>query len=287
MFSFTHPRLYPPALFFSLSNQRADPLDPAAPVDSAAQLLLPFPSASLTLVQAPTSSRSTATAHEWRYDGSNGVPVRGATGRRRPGRGGLAVVAAPMLHECRLHQASGSALAPSAGTGPCDAPSSTVTVPVAVACVPRRRCDGSTASPPTSLRSLARDPLPPRRPAPTPTSSASSPPWTRAGGGGRGAPCGRTSGRGAGAASRLASSGLHLLPLFLPSLGLSTFLPCRRRLDERRRHLSHLRQALCRRRASPGMPAPSLSSCCSRWSTPSPNKTICFRIRIQLQYITY
>ncbi|KAG2535049.1 hypothetical protein PVAP13_9NG045946 [Panicum virgatum] len=163
-----------------------------------------------------------------------------------------------MLHECRLHQASGSALAPSAGNGPCDAPSSTVTVPVAVACVPT--ATGSTASPPTSSRSLARDPLPPRRPAPTPTSSASSPPWTRAGGGGRGAPCGRTSGRGAGAASRLASSGLHLLPLFLPSLGLSTFLPWRRRLGERRRHLSHLRQALCRRRASPGEELPFSAS---------------------------
>ena len=72
--------------------------------------------------------------------------------------------------------------APSAPThGPCDAPSPMVAVPVTVACVPRWHCDGSTASPPTSSRSLARDPLPSRRPAPTPTSSASSPPWTRSG----------------------------------------------------------------------------------------------------------
>jgi hypothetical protein len=68
-------------------------------------------------------------------------------------------------------------------------------------------------------------------------------------------------------------------PLFLkhfPSLGLSPpllFLPWRRRLGERRRHLSCLRPALCRRRAHPpGMPAPSLSFCCARRSTPNPNK---------------
>ena len=37
--------------------------------------------------------------------------------------------------------------------------------------------------------------------------------------------------------------------------------------------------ALCRRRAHPpGMPAPSLSFCCARRSTPNPNKTICIRI---------
>jgi hypothetical protein len=39
---------------------------------------------------------------------------------------------------------------------------------------------------------------------------------------------------------------------------------------------SCLRPALCRRRAHPpGMPAPSLSFCCARRSTPNPNKTIC------------
>jgi hypothetical protein len=78
---------------------------------------------------------------------------------------------------------------------------------------------------------------------------------------------------------------VHLLPLFLklfPSLGLSPpllFLSWRRRLGERRRHLSRLRPALCRRRAHPpGMSAPSLSFCCARRSTPNPNKTICVRI---------
>ena len=66
------------------------------------------------------------------------------------------------------------------------------------------------------------------------------------------------------------------------------FLPWRRRLGERRRHLSCLRPALCRRRAYPtGMPTPSLSLCCARRSTLIPNKTICIRIWIQLQYITY
>ena len=65
------------------------------------------------------------------------------------------------------------------------------------------------------------------------------------------------------------------------------FLPWRRRLGERRRYLSCLRPALCRRRAyPPGMPTPSLSLCCARRSTPNPNKTICIRIWIQLQYIT-
>ena len=44
----------------------------------------------------------------------------------------------------------------------------------------------------------------------------------------------------------------------------------------------------CRRWARPlGMPAPSLSFCCARRSTPNPNKTICIRIWIQLHYITY
>jgi len=66
------------------------------------------------------------------------------------------------------------------------------------------------------------------------------------------------------------------------------FLPWRRRLGERRRHLSCLRPALCRRRAyPPGMPTPSLSLCCARRSTLNPNKTIRIRIWIQLQYITY
>ena len=37
----------------------------------------------------------------------------------------------------------------------------------------------------------------------------------------------------------------------------------------------------------PGMPAPSLSFCCARWSTPNPDKIICTRICIQLQYIIY
>ena len=36
----------------------------------------------------------------------------------------------------------------------------------------------------------------------------------------------------------------------------------------------------------PGMPAPPLSFCFARRSTPNPNKTICIRIRIQLQNIT-
>jgi len=61
-------------------------------------------------------------------------------------------------------------------------------------------------------------------------------------------------------------------------------------LGERRRHLSCLSPAFCRRRAHPpGMPAPSLSFCCARRSTPNPNKTICIRIWTQLQYtrITY
>ena len=78
------------------------------------------------------------------------------------------------------------------------------------------------------------------------------------------------------------SSPRRLLPPFLkrfPSLGLSPpllFLPRRRRrLGERRRHLSCLRPGLCRRRAHPpGMPAPSLSFCCVRRSTPNPNRTI-------------
>ena len=81
----------------------------------------------------------------------------------------------------------------------------------------------------------------------------------------------------------------YLLPLVLkafPSLGLYPpllFLPRRRRLGERRRHLS-----LCWRWAHPpGMPTPSLSFCCARRSTPNPNKIICIRIWIQLQYITY
>ena len=66
-----------------------------------------------------------------------------------------------------------------------------------------------------------------------------------------------------------------------------TLLPWRRRLGERRRHLSRLRQALCRRRASSRYAAPSLSFRCARRSTPNPNKTICIRIRIQLQYMSY
>ena len=55
-----------------------------------------------------------------------------------------------------------------------------------------------------------------------------------------------------GSRSGLRASGSHLLPLFVPFLGLSPllFLPWRRRLGERRRHFSRLRQALCRRRAS-------------------------------------
>jgi hypothetical protein len=57
------------------------------------------------------------------------------------------------------------------------------------------------------------------------------------------------------------------------------FLPWRRRLGERRRHLSCLRPALCRRRAHPpGMPTPSLYFCCARRSTPNPNKSIYIRI---------
>ena len=36
----------------------------------------------------------------------------------------------------------------------------------------------------------------------------------------------------------------------------------------------------------PGMPVPPLSFCFARRSTPNPNKTICIRIRIQLQNIT-
>jgi hypothetical protein len=35
------------------------------------------------------------------------------------------------------------------------------------------------------------------------------------------------------------------------------------------------------------MHAPSLPFYCARRSTPNPNKTICIRIWIQLQYITY
>jgi hypothetical protein len=87
-----------------------------------------------------------------------------------------------------------------------------------------------------------------------------------------------------GSAAPRSGPQVHLLPLFLkpfPSLGLSPpllFLPWRRRLGERRRHLSCLRPALCRRRAHPpGMPAPSFSFCCARRSTPNPNKTICIR----------
>ena len=72
-------------------------------------------------------------------------------------------------------------------------------------------------------------------------------------------------------------SSLCFLNLF-PSLGLSPpllFLPWRRRLGERRRHLPCLRPALSRRRPHlPGLPAPSLSFCCARRSTPIPNKTI-------------
>ena len=53
------------------------------------------------------------------------------------------------------------------------------------------------------------------------------------------------------------------------------FLPWRRRLRERRRHLSCRRPALCRRRAyPPGMPTPSLSFCYAKRSTPDP----CIRI---------
>ena len=66
---------------------------------------------------------------------------------------------------------------------------------------------------------------------------------------------------------------------FSPSPSLELSPPWRRRLGERRRHFSRPRPALYRRRAHPpGMPAPSLSFCCARRSTPNPNKTICFRI---------
>ena len=61
------------------------------------------------------------------------------------------------------------------------------------------------------------------------------------------------------------------------SLSLSPpllFLHWRRRLGERRRHMSRLRPALCRRRASTRYARPpSLSFCCARRSTPNPNKT--------------
>ena len=80
---------------------------------------------------------------------------------------------------------------------------------------------------------------------------------------------------------RVSGSQVHLLCFFkhFPSLGEDSdsllpllFLPWRRRLGERRRHLSCLRPALCRRRAHPpGMPAPSLSFFCARRSTPNPN----------------
>ena len=82
---------------------------------------------------------------------------------------------------------------------------------------------------------------------------------------------------------------LTALPLCFLKLSLHSLLPCfvprRRRLGERRRHLSCLRPALRRRRAHPlGMPATSLSFCRARRSTPNPNKTICIRIWFQLQY---
>ena len=77
---------------------------------------------------------------------------------------------------------------------------------------------------------------------------------------------------------------VHLLPLFLKPFPFSRTLsslalPSWRRLGEWRCHFSRLHPALCRRRAHPpGMPAPSISFCCARRSTPNPNKTICIRI---------
>ena len=91
---------------------------------------------------------------------------------------------------------------------------------------------------------------------------------------------------------------VHLLPPFLfsylshlskrnslpeswsPPL-LEIFLPWRRRLRERRPSPLAATSAPSRYAA----PAPSLTLCCARRSTPNPNKTICIRIWIQLQYI--
>ena len=62
---------------------------------------------------------------------------------------------------------------------------------------------------------------------------------------------------------------------------LEIFRPWRRRLGERRPSPLPATSASSRYAA----PAPSLSLCCARLSTPNPNKTICIRIWIQLQYI--
>jgi len=70
--------------------------------------------------------------------------------------------------------------------------------------------------------------------------------------------------------------GAHLLPLFLEQTFPFSWTATTR-LGERRRRLSRLRPALCRRRAHPpGMPAPSLSLRCARRSTPNPNETILY-----------
>ena len=84
--------------------------------------------------------------------------------------------------------------------------------------------------------------------------------------------------------SGLSRSGTALFLKPFPSLSLFSrlsdsllpllFLHWRRRLGERRRHMSRLRPALCRRRASTRYARPpSLSFCCARRSTPNPNKT--------------
>ena len=62
---------------------------------------------------------------------------------------------------------------------------------------------------------------------------------------------------------------------------LEIFRPWRRRLGERRPSPLPATSASSRYSA----PAPSLSLCCARRSTSNPNKTICIRIWIQLQYI--
>ena len=78
------------------------------------------------------------------------------------------------------------------------------------------------------------------------------------------------------ARARLRGVGAHLLPLFLEQTFPFSWTATTR-LGERRRRLSRLRPALCRRRAHPpGMPAPSLSLRCARRSTPNPNETILY-----------